>query len=248
LGANGENVVKYWTYKEIKDKIRRDLGIQQETFITPDELLGYVNAGIDEAEAEIHTLYEDYFLTRSDKISLTVGQTEVPVPSNIYGLKIRGIIYNDGTDVYTVKRFKNTEAIYEKLEYQDLVEDDVYQYAIINNMAANGVLQLPVITLVPKVYETKPDALRIYYLRNANRMEDDSSYCDIPEFVHFVIQYAKVRCYEKEGDPRLGAALQMLEHFRNQMINTLSNMTPDGENEIEKDMTFYWEMGVEENP
>jgi len=239
--------MKYWTYSEIKNKIRTDLGIEQETFITPDELRGYVNAGIDEAEAEIHTLYEDYFLSRASR-DLTLGERYLDMPGNIYGFKIRSIVYNDGTDVYTIKRFKNTEAIWEKFVYQDLVEDDVYQYAIFNDEATEGVIQLPRIFLVPIPSETRPGAITIFYLRNANRMNDDNSVCDIPEFVHFVLQYAKVRCYEKEGDPRLGAALQMLEHFRRQMVNTLTNMTPDGENEIEKDMTFYYEMGVEQNP
>jgi len=239
--------VKYWTYKEIREKVRRDLGIEQETFITPDELIGYVNEAIDDAEAQIHTLYEDYFLTRQ-KLSVVKDDTEVTLPTNIYGLKIRGLIYNDGTDVYTIKRFKNSEALFEKLAYEELVEDDVYQYALFNDSAANGVLKFPYIHMIPKPYKSITDVLQLFYLRNANRMEDDSSYCDIPEFVSFVIQFAKVRCYEKEGDPRLTAALGMLKYFSEQMVNTLTNMTPDGDNEIEKDMSYYWEMGIEENP
>lgn len=232
--------MKYWTYGEIRDKVRRDLGIEQETFVTPEELLGYVNAGIDEAEAEIHTIYEDYFLTKAT-LSALKGDETLDIPENIYGLKIRNLVYNDGVDVYQIKRFKNTQDFFEKLEYGGLVEDDIYRYVIMNDNADS----LPKIHLVPSAKRDMANYFKLYYLRNANRMVDETSVCDIPEFVSFVIQYAKARCYEKEGDPRTGLATTQVDHFRKQMINTLTNMTPDGENEIEKDLSIYDDMAVE---
>ena len=54
-------VRKYWTLGQIKAKVKRDLDIESEVFIQPDELIEYINDAIDEAESEIHSLYEDYF-------------------------------------------------------------------------------------------------------------------------------------------------------------------------------------------
>lgn len=230
--------MRYWTYSEIKNKIRDDLGIQQETFIEPDELLAYVNAGIDEAEAEIHAVYEDYFLTRHED-DLVNGQATYDMPSDIYANKIRAVLYKNGTDVFPIKRFKSGKDMFLELEYQNEISTEDYKYILRNDSASLGVK----LHLIPAAKEDVTDGLVLWYLRNANRMEDDTSICDIPEFVQFVIQFAKVRCYEKEGHPNLPAAIQILEHFRGLMVSTLGNMTPDGDDEIEKDMTFYDEMG-----
>lgn len=235
--------MKYWTYSEIRTKVRADLGIEQETFVTPDELLGYVNEAIDMIESEIHTLYEDYFLTRKS-YTITTGLVEYSLPENIYAMKIRSIIFRDGTDVYTIKRYKNRIDMFEQLEYQNFVEDDVYQYIIFNDADAAG----PMIQLVPSPKVTADSAMKVYYIRNAARMENDASICDIPEFTNVVVQYAKMMCYEKESDPRYDLASQKFERMWGQMIGTLTNMTPDGDNMVEKDMQHYYEMGVEEMP
>jgi len=75
-------------------------------------------------------------------------------------------------------------------------------------------------------------------------MIDDTSVCDIPEFVDFVLQYMKVRCYEKESHPNLGLAVAALESKRKNMNDTLANMVPDGEQELEQDTEFYRDMEV----
>jgi len=230
--------MRYWTYDEIKNKIRSDLGIEQETFVTPDELMGYVNAAIDEAEAEIHTIYEDYFLTRSED-SIVAGQAAYDMPSNVYANKLRGIVHKESDDVYPIKRFKEKKDLFVELEYTKQFNNQDYQYILRNDSASLGIK----IHLIPTPELGATDGLILWYLRNASRMEDDTSICDIPEFTSFVIQYAKVRCYEKEGHPNFQGALAILEHFRSNMINTLTDMTPDSDNEIEQDTTFYDEMG-----
>jgi len=236
--------MRYWTYLEIKNKVRRDLGIEQETFVTPEELLGYVNEAIDECESEIHTLYEDYFLTKS-LISIVNGTKDYELPANIYAMKIRSMIFTDGNEVYTIKRFKNTMQMFEKLEYQDLVADDIFRYVLFNHQALT-VSDLPVIQLVPTPRKSFTDGIALYYFRNANRMVDDTSVCDIPEFIHYVVQHAKARCYEKEGDPRAIGALSIADRFRQNMVNTLTQMTPDGDNEIEKDLSHYSDMAIDD--
>ena len=56
--------MKYWAWSEIRSKIEQECDLEDEDFVRRDELLAYCNEAIDEAEAEIHSLYEDYFLKR----------------------------------------------------------------------------------------------------------------------------------------------------------------------------------------
>lgn len=228
-------VRKYWTLGQIRKKVQADLDIQGETFIRSDEFDAYVNEAIDEAEAEIHALYEDYFLDR-DKISLVADQEEYDLPDNIYAHKIRRITYNNQSSTYTVHRVQDWKK-FEKYEISNNYEtSDLYQYFIMNETAGT-----PKILLLPPARETG-DFLTIWYLRQANRLVNEEDICDIPDFVNFVFQYVKFRVYEKEGHPNLGIATQALEQQRRLMQGTLATMVPDAENKIEEDFSFYEEM------
>jgi hypothetical protein len=227
-------VRKYWTLSQIREKIRQDLDLEAETFIRPSEMDAYINEAIDEAEAEIHTLYEDYFMAR-ENISLVANQEEYDLPADIYGHKIRRITYNNTSSVYTVRRIQDWKK-FEKYEIaKNFQTSDLYQYFLMNETAGS-----PKILLVPEARETGPN-LQIWYLRQANRLEADSDICDIPEFVNFIFQYVKVRIYEKEGHPNVTKAVQDLEKQRQLMNGTLASMTPDAENKIEMDMSYYEE-------
>lgn len=229
--------MQYKTYLEIRTKVEEDLDLQDELFIQDSELLGYCNEAIDEAEAEIHTIYEDYFLTY-DYISLVNGQEEYDLPSNIYANKIRGIVYSDGATIYNVPKLKHSD-MFQLIELSNQYSTtDFYKYMIVNR--AEGLN--PKMLLVPNSREDGTNRLKIWYLRNANRMVDDTSICDIPEFSQFVVKYMKVECYKKEGHPNIAIATQDLEMQRRQMIATLSNMIPDGDTEIQKDLSIYDDM------
>lgn len=66
-----------------------------------------------------------------------------------------------------------------------------------------------------------------------------ATYMDIPEFATFVMQWVKCRCYEKEGDPRLDAAVATLTQQRLQMVSTLKANIDDDNNQIQADYSFY---------
>lgn len=229
--------MRYWTYAEIRDKVLKDLGLEQEEFIRVDEMLEYCNEAIDEAEAEIHTLYEDYFLTSAD-INLVAGTSLYSLPTNIYASKIRGLNYINGNDIYPVKRVKEY-ARFEDIDNTSVNDTSMrYRYFLRNNSSASGVQ----LQLVPASRENLTSGLKLWYIRNANRMTTGTDVCDIPEFTSFVLQYMKYRCYEKQGDPRMQAALVALEQQRKQLNVTLGNMIPDGDNELELDLSFYRDM------
>lgn len=226
----------YRTYGELKLKVEQDLDLEDEDFIQDEEMLGYFNAGIDECEAEIHSIYEDYFLD-DHAIDLTLGEEYFDLPTNIYAMKIRKITYVNGDCIYPVNRLRHSDRFQAILESKRDYGSTDYRY-IIKNKAS---FSKPRIQLVPKSRETGSERLHVDYIRNANRMVDEASICDIPEFSEFVIQYVKTKCYEKEGHPNLPLAQSELERLRKQMVDTLSNMVPDEETSMEMDTSHYEE-------
>jgi hypothetical protein len=81
--------------------------------------------------------------------------------------------------------------------------------------------------------------VQVWYIRNVDIPDANSDYIDFPEFWHFVAQHVIVNCLNKEvGNPRAQAETMRLEEYRKQMIETLSNMVPDQDDEIEQDLRF----------
>jgi hypothetical protein len=230
--------MRSWTLSELKDKIKNDLDLASEDFISETELDQYFDEAVDEAEAEIHGLYEDYFLT-SANIALVSGTSTYSLPSDIYAHKVRAIIYNDGSTVYPIKRIRDFRK-FENIAHLGLSGSTghPYMYIVRNTSAAVG----PQIVFYPAAQETSATNVTIWYIRNANRLDADADVLDIPEFANFILQYVKVRCYEKEGHPNLPMALQALQHERDLMLSTLSTMVPDADNEVELDLSHYEDM------
>lgn len=65
---------------------------------------------------------------------------------------------------------------------------------------------------------------------------------DIPEFSTFVMQWVKCRSLEKESDPRLAGAADLLGQQKKQMVDTLTQMVPDDDDTIQGDFSIYEEM------
>lgn len=172
--------MKTWTYLEAKTKVQVDLDLQDEQFVTPDELVGYANEGIKEAYAEIIELHQDYFLT-SDYVPLAQGVAVYSMPRDIYGNKLRGVVYQNGSLTYEVKKIRrpNGFSAIAMIDAYDLSAD--YQYYIATD--AYGQQQF---TLTPTSRDT--DALgashlmRRWYQRAANRVPVIGEYCN-PEYL-----------------------------------------------------------------
>jgi len=208
--------------------LQRELDLQDETFITPNEFLSYFNRGIDEVESAIHTIYEDYFLTKAP-LTLVSGQRDYDLPADIYAQKIRGIFYNDGNSKqYEIRRIL-------KLQETDFLQQptDFYKYVITNALTTG--LKL---SLYPLPQENGTN-ITIWFIRNAKRFANELSVCDIPEFTPVVTQYARWKCMAKEGHPDTQAALMDYERMRQEMVETLTARVPDEHNEIPLDVSFY---------
>lgn len=224
---------KFWTRAEIIAKIQRDLDLEDEFFVTPDEMYGYIEEAIDETEKMVHRLYEDYFLATAP-LPVTAGTSDYPLPDTIFAQKVRGIFSGQGTSsAYEVKRLQDGK----KLRWfaEDLTTATQLSYFIVNSAIGGAQIRL---VPMPITDET----LDVWFLRQANRLDDDLDQLDIPEASQYIIQYVKVRCYEKEGHPNLAKALTDQERLRENLSTILAGMVADGENKIEMDLTVYEEM------
>lgn len=231
--------MRYWSWSEIRTKIEQECDLEDEDFVRRDELLAYCNEAIDEAEAEIHSLYEDYFLKKAD-LPVVANDELFSMSSllpDIYADKIRRLIFTEAgsTTTYTVTRLKDWKKFEQKAVADTQVTTDLYQYFIINNTPGN-----PQIMLVPKSRES--GTLTVWYLRNANRLSVDTDICDIPEFINFIFSHMKMKVYAKEGHPGYQEALERLETERARMSAVLAARVPDAENEIELDTSAYEDM------
>ena len=232
-------MARFWTLAEIREKVNQDLDLEGEVFIQPNELRNYINQAIDEAEAEIHAIYEDYFLDWY-YVPLVIDQQEYDLPPNIYAHKIRKIIFSDDqSKTYEVSRIPESAKFEDIALTERFRSTEFYRYLIVNRAAG-----MPQMYFVPAIREgdVSPSRMRVWYLRDANRLVEDTDLCDIPEFVHFVIAYTKLRCLEKEMHPGTQYWADQVERQRRLMIDTLTNMIPDGETRIEPDMTTYEEL------
>lgn len=240
--------MKLWTYGEMENRLRRDMDLlDDENFIGQDEMANLFNEAIDDAEAQILKVCEDYLLT-SSALAMVQGQSDINLPSNIYAQKIRALIYANGPKIYPVARIRDPHLFYKKAE-QDYYASGETEYNYLLKSSTEG--QQDIIVLSPASLETG-SYLTLWYIRNAKRVPTQTydlvsratqiaTVIDIPEWTDFLIQFVKVRVYEKEMDPRLAGAMSALADRRQTMVETLSNRTPDNDDKVPLDMDFYVE-------
>jgi hypothetical protein len=65
---------------------------------------------------------------------------------------------------------------------------------------------------------------------------------DISEYYEFIMQWMKVRCVEKDGDPRYEAMVAELQSQRKMMVDSLTEMIEDNDSEIQGDYSNYLEL------
>jgi hypothetical protein len=227
---------KYWTWSEVWTKIKSELDIDDDDdFIDETEAIGYANDAIDEAESNIMTLCEDYFLAR-DTITLVSSTDAYVLPATIYAHKIRDIVYYKNNDIYKLRRIRGLDKF---LSYRHArvnpTSTEEYCYFIVNDTAG-----APEILLSPVAYESG-QYLEIWFIRQANRIATGADVIDIPEFASFVMEYLRERVEYKRGagNPRHMIAMERLKEIRQDMVDTLQTMVPDDDNQIIPDLSAY---------
>ena len=216
------------TLTQLLSRVVTPLDMQDYSIVSSAEVTQSINDGIKRAEAQIHMLYEDYFLAY-ETLNIVSGTATYSLPSDIYARKIRKVIYNDGSSIkYEVIQLKD-------LNHTAIVDDnDEFKYRIFND-SSNGVQ----LTLFPTPAETN-SFITIYYIRDAKQLSSGSDVCDIPEYEEYVVKYAQVECLKKEmSNPLLQTYQQDLQVLGQEMIDSLSQAIDDGNVEIDMDLSFY---------
>jgi hypothetical protein len=228
----------YWTLLTLREKIENDLDLEigdgDETFISLTEFTGLVNEAIDRAEQIVHTLYEDYFLTRS-VLPIVSGTEEYALPDGIYAHKIRRIVYRNGSAVHEVPRIRDWRK-FEKYEVsKSTTGGNIYSYFLLNAVPGE-----PKLLVVPTPTESG-NFFQMWYIRGANRLVNDTDKLDIPEAQNFILAYIRMKVYEKEMNPNLAKSASDVDIEKRQLEETLTAMVPDADNEIEPDYSAYEE-------
>jgi hypothetical protein len=174
---------KFWTFSQMLDKVHLDTDIDEEdpdeTFVTFEEFIGYFNEGIDEAKGEVLKIDEDYFLTR-DYLPMLAGVSEYAMPDNIHADKFRGIVFDDGTYRYPVRRIRRKDLFMKIGQLQDpLASNADYSHYIRNDRAGERTF-----VILPPSRETAilPPAagartpITRWFIRNANRIPMPGEY------------------------------------------------------------------------
>lgn len=234
--------MKYKTFSEIKTKIERELDLETEDFIQPEEFKEYVNDAISDTEAEIHKLgIEDQYYLSKTLLSLVASQADYETPDDLYENKIVRLVYSVGSTIYEIRRLRSQTRFEDRARinvYQTIT--DYYRY-FIRNDGPGSQSSKPVVELIPPSRETVSNAVECWYIRVANKWEDDdAAFCDIPEVaLQYLYAYVRYRCYDKEGHPNQQEAKDMMDKKRMLMVDTLTNMVPDEDSEMDKDLSIY---------
>lgn len=226
------------TKKQIIDKVELDLDLQEEVLITPAEMQGYLHDAIEDCSAIITNIDEDYFL-RSRALSIVAGVRRVALPSDIYASKIRGMIYNDGSLRYGIKKIRAYQ------EFETLTELDInpsstqeLRYILVNDDAVTDVQ----IEFHPAPFITSATVVTLWYIRDANLPVMDTDLCDIPEFINYIYAHMKRSCRTKMALGEVPAdAETIVDKQAARMVSTLKNRVPDNDSEIQMDLGHYSE-------
>ena len=177
--------MRIWTYGQMSAKVLGDYDLEDELFISPNELAGYHNDAIADAEAEIIEMQKEYFKTRA-YLPWTIGATVYNLPLNIYGNKIRKVMFASGSIIYEIRRFRGVSK-FEDIAFTDQYgTSDDYRYDLLNDVPGQVQLEFhptprETAVLYPAAALFTP--VVIHYIRNCARVPLIAEYCN-PEVIY----------------------------------------------------------------
>lgn len=228
------------TKAQVVTKIELDLDLEEEEFIQPNEMTGYINDAITIIEAHLTTmgLRDRYFYKRTT-LSLTSGTADYALPTDLYEDKIKEVVYSNGATIYRVNLLDNDNTEEEIEHLNRFSTTEYYQYRIRSDSSTQKYFQL-----VPASRETASNVIIIGYFRDLLRVSVDADLVEVPEIaLLWLYQYVKVKVYEKESHANYGASLAELEALEETMLSTLQGQVADsGNTKLDMDKSIYEEM------
>lgn len=224
------------TLAQLRSRVRTNLDLLDEPAVTDSEIDSYLNEGIDVIEAKILGLYEDYFLKRGTAISLVAGQAEYDYPADLWGNKLRALIYRSGTTVHEIPRqgpqLMNSFLESELAEAQGSGTPETMSYRPLNSS----------FRLSPPPGSNEASVLIPWYIRQALPLSADADECDIPEWEHVAVAYAEHKItLNKPGLGDKASSALNLEALTSLMEESLANRVPDQWDLVDFDTSTYQE-------
>lgn len=224
---------------DVMDKVEVDLDLQDETIIGRDEMRGYLNDALRDCRAFLFKLDPDYFLTPAF-LELTQGTSIYELPEGIFGTKIRGMMYDNGSKVYRIKKvkeFHKFERVHELAA--DVGSDPEYRYILYRPLGETDFR----IKLLPPAQETSTENVTIWYSRGAAAIEegDEAANVDIPECINYIYAHMKRSCLKKLNNNNVPPdAQKAVEDEEALIVESLDSMDAESDNnEIPPDFSFY---------
>lgn len=222
------------TLAQLRAQVQADLDLEDDDFISSSDINQWIREGVRQAESQIHTLYENYFLVEGI-IPLIAGQNLYDYPADIFANKIVKILFSSGqgsgSQTHEVRRVRNLVVAKDIDIKHTQSTNPILSWLAMNDSSGRKIRIFP--------SHGRAGELSVFYVRNAKELINDSDECDIDEFEHYVVQYAKTQSYHKDGDPRFQSSKALEEQYKKDMVETLSNMAPDNNNELDMDFDHY---------
>jgi hypothetical protein len=214
-----------WTLDQLRTKIQNDNELHAENFVTPSEIKAFLNDAIEDAEQLIIDSFSDFFLTFVD-YNIVEGVGEILVPADMFDLRIRGMYFDlrgfDPNSSGTSQWYKIKKLPLER--FSSIYQADVYHYRL-TNPAVGG----PKIGIYPDFREDLQAKVRLWYIREAVRLDADTDILEAGIRPQYVLAHAKVAIMEKEGDPMLDTMQARLEKQTEKLISSISRVVDDDE-------------------
>lgn len=171
------------TLLQLRGDVQDDMDLADNNALVPNALLDkYINNAIDTVEQILIPLDQDYLLSSED-INLVADQADYSLPTTIFGNKIRGIVYNNGNDIYEILPMRR-QGVFYNANISEQFEDSTrkYRYLIRNSDAATGFK----LRLYPTPPANETGTVEVWFLRNFARLSSDSDVCDAPEAYNLI--------------------------------------------------------------
>lgn len=230
--------MKKWTYEDARTKVERDLDIEDEDFVSDDELREFFNDAIRLQHSMIIKLgvEDEYYLSRH-KDNTVANVDEYDLPADIFATKIRRVLYvESNTEYFPITRYRGRFKFEQYLQDEQEDESDPhYKYLILNNAEEGGYI----LKTVPAIKVSVTDGLHIWYIREPCDLQEESDVIDVP-YISWVFRYVMNRVKEKEN--RLGPQdLQELQVLETAMITSLTEQVQDDDDTVDMDTSTYEE-------
>lgn len=164
------------TYAQLKERVEQRLDLEEEVFIQATEFLAYTKDGIALCESIIHKFRaDDVYFEACAPLALVTGKQDYALPSNIYGNKIRKIVYTKNNNIFEIRRMTKKDRYFDMAMRDQFYQDTIYKYMILNQDPHVG----PVLRFSPNTQEDTTVVSRSITLTSGSATATIASTTDI---------------------------------------------------------------------